>query len=151
MSTLTQLDLFGDGVIQIPHAIPIQPGKFAIHEKVSVAISRALDSAKESRPVICTRITALTGKRLPLSILNCWSAMSRPDHIPNLLQAIAFDAVTERLALLRLFATSLGYVVITGDDIIALEMGRVELAKLQVKRQLRLRNAYLKKAAGVQS
>lgn len=99
-----QQDLFGGGTVHLPQPIPIAPGRFALGDRVAVTMSRTIDACSVDRPDLASRITALTGKRLPLSVLNAQTAMSRPDHVPNLLQAMAFDAATGKWALLEMYA-----------------------------------------------
>ncbi|HWP00023.1 MAG TPA: hypothetical protein VNL74_05270 [Methylococcus sp.] len=71
--------------------------------------------------------------------------MSRPDHVPNLLQAMAFDAATGEWALLAMYAEAAGGRVIFGDDLVALELGRAAM----IKRQAIQRETFLKKVAGI--
>lgn len=141
MSTAMQTDLFGGGAVELPQPIPLAAGRFALADKVATAMSRAIDAAGAARPDLAARVTALTGKRLTLSVLNCMTAMSRPDHVPSLLQAMAFDAATGQWALLKFYAEAAGGRVIFGRDLVALERGRVVLAE----EDLRERKAELKR------
>lgn len=124
-----QQDLFGGGTVHLPQPIPIAPGRFALGDRVAVTMSRTIDACSVDRPDLASRITALTGKRLPLSVLNAQTAMSRPDHVPNLLQAMAFDAATGKWALLEMYAEAAGGKVIYGEDIAAFEVGRAVMVK----------------------
>lgn len=139
-----QEDLFGGGAVHLPQPIPIAPGRFALSDRVAVTMRRAIDACEITRQDLANRITALTGKRFSLSRLYGMTAMSHPDHVPSLLQAMAFDAATGKWALLEMYAEAAGGKVIYGDDIVALEMGRVA----QARQALRKRDAYLKKVAG---
>lgn len=136
----TQHDLFGC-VVNMPHPIPIAPERFALGERIATVMSRAIRSSGIDRTSIAARISALTGKRTTLSVLNAQTAISRPEHSPSLLHAMAFDAVTGEWSLLKFYADAAGAQVIFGDDIIALELGRV----VQARQALRRRDSYLKK------
>lgn len=144
MNRAAQADLFGDGVLDLPQPIPVAPGRFALAGKVATAMARAIDTSAIARPDIAARMTALTGKRVSLAVLNAMTAMSRPDHVPNLLQAMAFDATTGLWSLLQLYAEAAGGKIIFGDDLVALELGRVA----QAREALHRRDVYLKKVAG---
>jgi hypothetical protein len=140
-----QTDLFGGGALELPRPIPVQPGRFALADRLATAMSRAMTTAGQPRHTVAARIQALTGKRLTENVLNNMASMSRHDQVPNLLQAMAFDAVTGLHALLDLYAGALGGRVIFGEEIVALELGKVALAK----RQLSQRGHYLNKIVGV--
>lgn len=144
MGIALQADLFG-GALEMPAALPIQPGRFALAEKVATAMSRAMSASGQPRRSVAERIQALTGRRLTENVLNNMASMSRTDQAPSLIQAMAFDAVTGLHALLDLYAGALGGRVIFGEEIVALELGKVALAK----RQLSQRGNYLNKIAGV--
>ncbi|BBL70369.1 hypothetical protein MoryE10_09750 [Methylogaea oryzae] len=142
-----QTDLFGGGALELPQPIPVAPGRFALGLQVAVAMSRAMKESGIPRKEIAARVAALSGKRLTESVLDNMAAPSRPDTSPQFLQAMAFDAVTERHALLDLYAGALGGRVIFGDDILALEEGRLVLAQ----RALRQKGAQLKRVASITS
>lgn len=129
MSTAMQTDLFGGGAVELPQPIPLMAGRFALADKVATVMSRAMGACNVHRRDIAARVQALTGKRLTENGLDNMAAMSRPDRLPSFLQAMAFDAVTEQHALLDLYAGALGGRVIFGRDLVALERGRVVLAR----------------------
>jgi hypothetical protein len=124
-----QQDLFGGGPVHLPQPIPIAPGRFALSDQVAFTMSRAIAASEVTRPDLINRVTALTGRRLSMSRLYGMTAPSNPDHVPNLLQAMAFDAVTGQWALLEMYAEAAGGKVIYGDDIMAYELGRAAMVK----------------------
>ncbi len=122
---------------------PPPPGSMDISMRLRHAVSNAIKKSGKDRIDICAEIYKLSGKEVPKSTLDGWSAESRDlsndsiDFNGNKRWGIsgdvipAFCAVTGDMEVLFILVESCNYKALKGKDVVRARMGllREEIAK----------------------
>lgn len=127
--------LTGDLFSGIPQAAPMTPGAWRFRAEIAHAMGEAVKACSNDRYQISADMSRLLAREVSVDTLNKYTSEASEDHIPNFETAIAFDAATEQLALVSLFAAKLGCRVIPGKDSLLTELGRLEQMKGDIARQ----------------
>lgn len=129
--------LTGDLFEQIPQKHPETPGGWRFRSEIAHAMSAAVKASHKDRYQIAADMSRLLGREVTVNTLDKYTSVSAEEYLPNLETAIAFDAATEQLALVQLFAAKLGCKVLPGKDSLYAELGKLEQAKSEIARQER--------------
>lgn len=127
--------LSGDLFATIPRAHPMTPGAWRFRAEIAHVMGDAIKACPKDRYQIAADMSRLMGREVSLDTLNKYTSEAAEDHIPNFETAIAFDAATEQLALVSLFAAKLGCRVLPGKEALFAELGRLEQLKGDIARQ----------------
>lgn len=117
--------LTGDLFSCIPQAHPMTPGAWRFRGEIAHIMGEAIKSCSKDRYQIAADMSRLLGREISVNTLDKYTSEASEDHIPNLETAIAFDAATEQVALVSLFASKLGCRVLPGKEYLQTELGRL--------------------------
>lgn len=127
--------LTGDLFASIPQAHPMTPGAWRFRGEIAHVMGEAIKASPKDIYQIAADMSRLLGREVSSNTLYKYTSEASEDHLPNFETAIAFDAVTESLALASLFAGKLGCRVLPGKESLFAELGRVEQMKGDLARQ----------------
>ena len=127
--------LTGDLFSSIPQAHPMTPGAWRFRGEIAHVMGEAIKACTKDRYQIAADMSRLLGREISVNTLDKYTSEASEEHIPNLETAIAFDAVTEQMALANLYASKLGCRVLPGKDSLLAELGRLEQMKGEIAKQ----------------
>ena len=116
-----QLSLF-----EAPRPVPDAPGAYQIATKVRETVTAMITTSGRDRADVAERMTALTGGRVTLAMLNAWTAESRVFHRFTLEFAPALERATGQTALTDLLALLAGAEVYYGPEALKARLGLLE-------------------------
>lgn len=129
--------LTGDLFADIPKAMPMTAGAWRFRTEIAHAMGEAVKACSKDRYQIAADMSRLMGREISVNTLDKYTSEASEDHLPNIETAIAFDAATEQLALVGLFAAKLGCRVVPGKESLLTELGRIEQMKGELAKQER--------------
>ena len=129
--------LTGDLFASIPTMHPKAAGAWRFRVEIAHVMSDAVRACSKDRYQIAADMSRLLGREISINTLDKYTSEASEDHIPNLETAIAFDAATEQLAILNLFAGKLGCRVLPGAQALYAELARLEQEKSEINKQER--------------
>lgn len=127
--------LTGDLFANVPQAHPMTPGAWRFRCEISHVMGEAIKACSKDRYQIAADMSRLLGREISINTLDKYTSEASEEHIPNLETAIAFDAATEQMALVNLFASKLGCRVLPGKESLLAELGRLEQMKGEIAKQ----------------
>lgn len=136
--------LTGDLFAAIPQQVPHNPGAWRFRSEIAHAMSIAVKQCSKDRYQIAADMSRLLGREVSVRTLDKYTSAAAEDHIPNFETAIAFDAATEQLTLVSLFAEKLGCKVLPGSDFLLAELGRLGQIRSDASAQEKAIKKYLK-------
>jgi hypothetical protein len=119
MADLLTPDLFGQD---------LGAGSLAMDLEVKALVAATLHAAEgrgEERAAIARRMSYYAGEVIGVNSLGDWASPAHTNHRISFARAAAFDAAVGGEPLLRLLAAKRGLHVITDDEQVLLELGRL--------------------------
>lgn len=130
------LRLFFDA--EVPEPAPTSPGALRRLCGLRTVLSRALDSCGRSREAIARRMSELLGHPVSKHNLDRYTAPTATTWNISVERAIALDIATDRYDVLRYYAEQCGARVYFGRDAQLADLGRAELLRAELSREIRL-------------
>lgn len=132
---LYTIDMFG-----MPPEPVSGPGGLSCREEIAQVMSDAVKG--KNRLDVVEDMSALLGRHVLPSVFNNYMSVSRPDAIPPLDTAIAFDLATGSGALADFFAQKIGAKIVVGKEALDVELGKLERQQYECSQKIKI----LKKA-----
>jgi len=129
--------LSGDLFASIPQAYPMLPGAWNFRIEIAHVMGESIKAASKDRYSIAADMSRLLGREVSSNMLDKYTSEAAEGHHPSLEVAIAFDAATEQMGLLGMYASKLGAKVLPGKDALLAELGRLEQMKGEIARSER--------------
>lgn len=107
----------------------VESGKYNIDIRLRELLSAALKRSHLSRYEVAGKMSELLGVEITKAQLDSWTAESKECHRFPFAYAAAFCVATEDRSILRLVAELCGGYFIDGEDVIRLELGKIEEQK----------------------
>ncbi|MDR1702482.1 MAG: hypothetical protein LBR56_06880 [Sporomusaceae bacterium] len=105
------------------------PGSLNIQQRIKETLSHALKNAPCKRWEIAGRMSEYTGVEITESMLNTWTAESKETHRFPMEYGPAFCWATGDYGIAELFSKVCGGSFIKSEEVILLELARIEEAK----------------------
>ena len=105
--------------------------------QISAILTDEIKGSRFSREEIAERMSAATGDRITVTMVNSWTAVSKPLHRFPACYVAAFCEAVESDGLIRKLAKACGRVAIGRQDALLLKRYRNELTINQLKKQNR--------------
>ncbi len=128
------------------------PGSLQCRVEIAHTMSEALKRRSYDRFEVASRMSRLLGEEVSKAMLDAYTAESRERHNISLERAIAFDAATESYALMQLAAEKLGGTFLGGEDLVLVELAKLEHQEHELKikgNELKARKQQLKSLLGM--
>lgn len=127
-------DLF-DGYPSVPVARGNRPGSLDIDSEFRWLLSNLMKASALSRQQISARMSELVGHEISKHQLDSWTAESRDGWRFPVAYLPAFEVAIESHELTAFIADLRGARLYVGKEALMAQLGKVEAAKLQLKRQ----------------
>ncbi|WP_425058401.1 hypothetical protein SCACP_30510 [Sporomusa carbonis] len=121
------------------------PGSLNLQQRIKEALSQALKNAPCKRWEVAGRMSEYTGVEITESMLNAWTAESKESHRFPMEYGPAFCWATGDYTIAELFSKACGGSFIKSEEVILLELARIEEAKRQLLEQEEQARQYLSK------
>jgi len=137
------LDELTPDLFTVPVARDPQPGALAVGQALRHLLSELLKASPLSRFDVAARMSALTGHEISKHQLDAWTAESREgwrfplEYLPAFEEAVQTHALTAWVAELR------GCKVLVGKAALDAEIGRLERARDEAGKRIRLLKQHL--------
>lgn len=126
------LDMFLD----LPPEPVSAPGGLYCRDEIAQVMSAAIRG--QDRLDVVEKMSALLGHNVRPSVFNNYMSVSRPDAIPPLDTAIAFDLATGSSALAGFFAQKIGAKIVVGNEALDVELGKLERQQYECAQRIKI-------------
>lgn len=122
---------------------PQTHGKASIDAAVRALISEALKKCPLSRYEVAAKMSEILGVEITKAQIDSWSAESKENHRFPYIYTGAFCMATGDKALARYMSDLCGGYFIEGEDVIRLELGKIEEQKQELAKKERAIREFL--------
>lgn len=138
-----KVDTFTLDLFNIPRAPALTAGSLDYSVELAHVLAGALKKSPKSRYEIAARMSELIGHEITKSMLDAWTAESKPAWRFPFEYAAAFEVASESTALQELLGRKRGSRILEGDEALQAELGRLECEEQQVKQRRQAIRKYL--------
>lgn len=142
VTSSNQLSLFELVVRDQNERGQFRPARLNISPKITAATKNAIRTAPKSRESIADEMSALTGERITVGMINNWTADSHPHEMPGRLYA-AFCVATGDIELIRIQAEAAGVFLLPGPDVLRAEIQKLDEDTRKLQAEKRKRTMFL--------
>lgn len=129
-----QLSLFDRLMIDQEERTSKRPGRMCISAKLLTAVKAAIKSAPKSREQLADDMTALSGRKVTVVMINNWTADSHSHDLPAELTAVFCEATGDYGALMVL-NESAGVFMVEPPDVIRARLQKLEEQKRKLDKE----------------
>lgn len=122
-------------MFDIPRAPAPTSGSLDYSVELAHVLSEALKQSPKSRYEIAARMSELVGHEITKTMLDSWTAESKPAWRFPFEYAAAFEAASESTCLQQLLGRKRGSRILEGDEALLVELGRLDRDEQAVKQR----------------
>lgn len=128
-------DFLTSDLFSVPQPADLTSPQIDLKVRIASEMARAMKGCEHDRYEVAMRMSRILGRDVTKNMLDAYAANSKDTHVPNLAFCAAFDAATNSHALLNLLAALEGCRVFVGEEALRAELGRLELAEAEIRKQ----------------
>lgn len=147
MSNKDQLNLFDLLLQEQAERQQARPGRLNVRAQLDAAVKSAAKLAPKSRETIADEMTALTGEKITVCMLNNWLSDSHPHRMPAEYYPV-FCVSAGSVEPMRILAEAAGVFTVKGPDALRAEIQKLDEDSRKLQAEKRKRQLFLQELEG---